>query len=451
MNPLFLLIIPLAQILIAIFVLLRNPRNPQHWSFALLMISIAAWGALNLSEKYFPVALHTLIGRLIFAFASLIPSFFFVFVLSIDNKQENKHLLLAPVLLGAIFFVFSLTPAVVEYDIFDQSGQFNGQYGWGHPVFAGYFLSFIILTIILLIQKFRIASGIQKYKIGYILLGVIISLLIAIPTNLILPLTGQSNLSDVGPVASIFLTLLTAYAILKYRFLDVRVVIRKSLVYAILASVFAGLVVFFVILLAQALENSFAISAWTAAAVIAFVISATLFAFKSLAQRFVNLLLPITSPADTLPQDASELIVKACAIMQDVVKVDAVEIHLLRDLRRRGWSEKTLANLHAFAMAKRKSLLAQEIPYMREDKNVAPLLNSLERQLFEKDIAVAVPMLSRNEDLIGALILGPKRTSALYTAHDISYLESFSRGISMRLQQIFQYERERKSKMKSHV
>lgn len=434
MNPLYLLFLPIIQIILGIIVFLKNPKNPQHWSFGLMMISIAGWAIPNMLFDIIPPEFATLNSRLNFFAASMIVSSLFTFSISLDPKRNNSWIF-GPIILGLAFGLFSLTPAVEEY-VIDVSGEYVGHYNWGHPIFAGYIFSFVVLILFTLIDSFRKSTGVERYKIGYILLGTFLSIAVGITTNLIIPLaSGIRNMRAVGPAGTIFFTIFSAYAILKYRFLDVRVVIRRSLMYGILFSVVAGLIAFFVILLARAIENSFAIHAWAAAGVIAVLIALAFHPLKKIVQKLVELLVPPQPAPSPLPEDAQELITKSGVLLRKVLKVDAITVTPRHEMCAHGWSERCAQHFETLSVERRRALTLEQIPTLRTPELNAAL-NILEKCLVENDIVVAVPMLSRSRELLGVITLKPKPKNTAYTPEEIVYLEAFSGAISLRLEQI---------------
>lgn len=439
MEPIYLLVIPAIQIAIGLFVFRRSPKDPQHWSFGLLTLSIALWGIANFTEPYFPLELQTYVARITFAAASLIASSLLIFAIALDEKKENLSLIMGLMIIGTVFALLSLTSAVIQFDYIYSLSEEMRQYGWAHPVFSGYFLSFILLALFLLIERFRKASGAQRYKIGYILLGTFLSTSIGTTTNLLIPMVSGNPttlgavISMVGPLSTIFFTLCSAYAILKYRFLNIRVILKKSVTQTLLVALFIGLAAFFVGMLGNAVEQSFEISAWVSAGIIAVVLAAAYLPFQRTISRIVNYVFATALPRPAeIPKDVLALKEEATAVVENVLHRQNIEIILLAEMASRGWRAEEIAALDEFVQLKKTALVFNAIAGMREHESEhATLLNILERALFEREVAVAVPMVNKDMTLIGCILLGAKKGDA-FREDEIVYVKAFACGMGFR-------------------
>lgn len=439
MDPIFLLFIPLIQIIIGVVVFRKNPRNALNWSFALLMISIAGWAIPNMLFDIIPAELATLNSRLNFFAASMIVSSLLTFSISLDPKKNNS-LIFGPIILGLAFGLFSLTPAIEEY-VIDVSGEYAGHYGWGHPIYAGYIFSFVILILFTLVDTLRRSKGVERYKIGYILLGTFLSIAVGITTNLIIPLASDvRNMRAVGPTGTIFFTILSSYAILKYRFFDIRVVIRKGLVYSILLSVLFGFAMFFVILLANAVAHSFALNVYASAAIIAAALAVLFYPLRRGARGIVDVFLARRVPTDmrstVTNATIQDVIEQAQTILENVVETKPIRMILVQDEYALRWPDRVRTHLREYLALTKKALLLQEIPYARANcpRDAGKALDAIEREMFERDIAVIVPMMTMDSGLMGYVVLPPKTDGTIFTADKIYYLERFANAIAFRIE-----------------
>jgi PAS domain S-box-containing protein len=82
--------------------------------------------------------------------------------------------------------------------------------------------------------KQRRERGFEREQIRYILLGGASLILLAPIPTLILPLfMHDSAYAPLGPVATLFVSITTTYAIVRYRLMDIKIVLRASLVYSL--------------------------------------------------------------------------------------------------------------------------------------------------------------------------------------------------------------------------
>jgi PAS domain S-box-containing protein len=105
-------------------------------------------------------------------------------------------------------------------------------YGPLHPLFAAYIVFSLAYSLFLLRRKLRVLTGMQRVQVRYVFLAVFLPLLGGTITNLLIPLVlGSSRFSVYGPLFSILMVAVTAHAIIRYRLMNTRLVIRRGVVY----------------------------------------------------------------------------------------------------------------------------------------------------------------------------------------------------------------------------
>ena len=120
-----------------------------------------------------------------------------------------------------------------------MDGVLRVHYGPLHLPFGIYFISCLGFSLFLLTRKLLSLTGLQKLQVRYLLAGVLVAAVGATIANLIIPiLLGRSQFSRYGPLFGMLMVAVIAHAIIRYRLMDIKVVIQKSVVYvcAILAS-----------------------------------------------------------------------------------------------------------------------------------------------------------------------------------------------------------------------
>jgi signal transduction histidine kinase len=103
--------------------------------------------------------------------------------------------------------------------------------------------SYVAASFYRLSQAWRQSRGVRRVQMRYFLLGAGIFLLSALLFDLALPAFGIFFLNLIGPLSSIAFVGFAAYAIVHYEFLDIKVIIRRSVTY--FASIVAVAIVFF--------------------------------------------------------------------------------------------------------------------------------------------------------------------------------------------------------------
>jgi len=89
----------------------------------------------------------------------------------------------------------------------------------------------IVTTIVILIQKYRKSQGLERFQLRYLFLGFFLFLLFTMTLNLVLPvITGINQYAKFGSYSVIFLISFITYAIIRHRLMDIRLIIKRSLV-----------------------------------------------------------------------------------------------------------------------------------------------------------------------------------------------------------------------------
>ncbi|MFH1456619.1 MAG: ATP-binding protein [Patescibacteria group bacterium] len=97
--------------------------------------------------------------------------------------------------------------------------------------YAFYILVCFSLGFVRLFQKYLKSQGRERVQIIYLLFGYAVAANFAFVTNLIMPWLGNFSFNWLGQVFTITMVGFTSYAIIAYSLMDVKVVLRRSLVY----------------------------------------------------------------------------------------------------------------------------------------------------------------------------------------------------------------------------
>jgi signal transduction histidine kinase len=130
-------------------------------------------------------------------------------------------------------------------------------YGPLYPLFGIYLIVSLTGSLALLGRKLRLLTGIERLQVQFVFLGIGIAAAGGSATNLILPLIFRtSRLNVYGPIFGLVMVAFIAHAIVRYRLMNIRLVVRRSLT-EVVASMTAGaifLALAWLVSLALALE-----------------------------------------------------------------------------------------------------------------------------------------------------------------------------------------------------
>lgn len=222
------------------YVLIRRHTRPVHFSFAVLVAAISGWILCNfvisLTDS---LTVLNLVGRLAFSLASVIAAGYVAFSWRFPETGHpspplwlrRAHVGLAVVIAGV-----SLSPLVQEAAIV-SGGRKLLVTGPLHSAYVAYMVAaFCLGTWGLFSSLKRTGSTRERMQVIYALTGFVFSFVFSYLAVFSSPfLSTDSNFYLLGAVSPLAWTLTTAYAIFRYRLMDIGVALRNSLVRAVSA------------------------------------------------------------------------------------------------------------------------------------------------------------------------------------------------------------------------
>ncbi len=434
---------------LACFVLFSNHRAIVNRRFALAALAIAGWiisisSALSANDTYQTVVL----GRLGFAFASAIPfTLLWMFDAFGANHTRWPIRVSIPAAACAAFVLLSLSPWIVAGA---TTGALKAHfiYGPAHRFFGLYFLLSFVFALYTLWKTIRSAAGLKKLQLRYLLLGILLGGMGAITTNLIIPLLWHtSTYSALGPYFSLLVVSFSAHAIIRYRLMDIRVVIRKGVVYV--CTIVAVAATFLVLAeLVKRLtgydKDSMSIPS---ALVMALVLGIFFQPLKSWIQTSFNRyvyretydyqrIIREASRALSAMLDLEHLLDYLDGVVATTFKTETVTVYLRHPSGRsfipkvsseRVESSRTVLRtpvpssspLVEFLQARPSTLVREEAAREAQDPSLLGAIQVL--QNLGGDLAL--PLIS-DQVLVGFITIGPKRSGDPYFSEDISLLET---------------------------
>jgi PAS domain S-box-containing protein len=256
-----------ANVLLGLAVWLKNPSESVNRYFGLLSLSLASWTLSNgFVSTYAGTEWGIFAARAAFASASAIPLCFFLFVSVFPSPHAgpSRRAKLIVLVASSVALLLSLTPLIAQRTA-SVDDRLQMYYGPLHPLFAAYLVAGLTYSLFLLARKRRSARGIERLQIRYVFLGIFLTALGGTITNLLIPLLfASSRFSPYGPVFSLVMITVFAHSIVRYRVMNVRLVIRQSVTYiasvAIAAAAFVSLAGLASILFASQTRD---LSLWT--------------------------------------------------------------------------------------------------------------------------------------------------------------------------------------------
>ncbi len=226
----------LTSVVVGLIVYFKQPRKAVNRLFILFSFAVATYGygfykqALAASEAQEIIAVRILLCGTIF-----IPILFLHFVYIILGKTLSKKVLIFSYLLGGLFGLINLSTNLLARDPIPKLGfHYLFQAGMLYPLLALGFGICVVVSLLQLFQGYQTAAGLKRNQLKYLFCATLIgfsggSAGFALGYNI--------NLYPLNPFGAYCVpiyTIILAYAIVKYRLMDINIVIGKGIVYSIL-------------------------------------------------------------------------------------------------------------------------------------------------------------------------------------------------------------------------
>jgi PAS domain S-box-containing protein len=219
----------------AIFVYLKNRKVARNKLFSLLCVMIGTW-CLYPTIMASNLDAHSMLFliRIIYLFAIFCPSIYLHFILELLGEAKRKKHILFPC------YLFSLTFVSLGFrDWFIAGITSSNVYkyiivpGPLYTVYVSVFAAMIIYGFYVLLDKYKIWSGFKKNQCKYLFIGFLLAF-----TGGLMHFLSAFGIEEKIPhdIFLVMFTSITAYSIVKYRLMDIRIVFRTVMTYSLMTA-----------------------------------------------------------------------------------------------------------------------------------------------------------------------------------------------------------------------
>lgn len=446
-------------ILLGLYVLIKNSKSKVNRSFFYFCIAFVSW---SFPYMFWPMAQTkegTLLSfQLLHIGASFAPVCYLYFVLHwLGIIQKKKAVIIAGFALATFFSLSIFSPLFIS----DMVPKFNMKY-WAEPgiiyhfYLAHFYLFFLYASYLLFIQ-YRKETGIKKIQIKLLLIGFILGFF-AGSTNYFL----WYDIS-IPPYLNIFASIFgafTAYAITRYRFMDMKIILKKSILHLIIFCGIAGIIIALILFLNKYLSaNDYNINDIVIVEVVLLVIFLPV--LRSVILRVTNKYInkeeiDLSKHFEEFNTNISyttyleDLLNQSTIFIKEQLKIDKVDI-IVRDfsIPDLGYfyptSEKKILKkeiqelLLSYFIEDRSMLLKQEIPYISANKENADILARINKLMQKEDITV-IASLQQVDIVNGFILIGSKINNDIFSEEESIILKNISKQINGALARVLCYE-----------
>jgi len=437
----------LGTFLLALFAYFNNRKSATNILFAVLASAFAgvALGTYLATHTSDPVTAIFWV-RVNMFFASIVISTLFLFI---HTYPGDKILLPRPIFIGSVIWttflaLICMTPLVFKEARFDPS--LNTIPGPGIVLFGLSLFVNMGFGFYYLYKKYKHSSGLVRAQIQFLGLGLLTSFSILTTLNfLTVVLLKNTSFVNVGISSILIFIGSTAYAIVRHRLLDIRLVVARAVAYTLLVLIIATTYTTAAFIVTSVfLQTATATTQISVYAALTLIVALTFQPLRHALEHFTDRIFFKER------YDSSELLSSLTTILATTLLLDDLTKKLLKKLL-----EEMRISRGAFILTEKGKVFAKETyggSISITEKEVFTLQavdkilvfeelqeESLKNLMRKLNITVSTPLRVGQEE-IGLLLLGEKSAGDIYSDQDIKVLEIFAPEASIAIQNALSFE-----------
>jgi len=431
------------------YVFSRNVAGRINRYFALYCLSVAFWstcqGFLYGSQDVDTKTAAFFWARIQHVGIIFIPTFFmhFIFVFLNETKQEKRSLILA--YLFSVIFLCLLPTGLMAKDMKPVGSlRYILVPGILYPFFAIFFATCVFYGLRKLFRALKVSTGVKSSQIKYFLFAFILGYAGA-SLNFSLPLGWELYpLNPYGTYAIPIYVFIVAYTIVRYHLLDISIVIKRTMLYAILTTGIIGVYVVVILLSEYIFKTTTGHTSLLARIFASFIIAITFLPLRQRIELFIDrvffrtkydyqkTLLTFSQSLSAI-LDLRTLLDLIIRVTTSTLKINKASVMLLNKSTDyyfvtsfrglpytcRNWKFNMESKLISWLTNEKKITVRSN--FYKKPLSILHFHIMAEMRLLRS--AVAIPLFYKQE-LIGILNLGEKLSGEPYTNEDLELLDT---------------------------
>ncbi|MFH1598051.1 MAG: histidine kinase N-terminal 7TM domain-containing protein [Patescibacteria group bacterium] len=215
-----LLVIAGIELILGLYLFFRHPKNHITISYFLFILGVVIWVISN-GLAIFRGGSDIVWWKMTYVGGALLASSFVYFAMVFPySKKQISKCLISCLYLPAIYFTIVLfsTNILVERLIKKENQISNVTLGPLYHLYVLFVVIFCLWGLYYLFTKFKTSDGIHRWQLKYLLWGIVISSVVAVTSDLVMPFFSENYLINypwVGSGFSIVWLFFTSYVVFK--------------------------------------------------------------------------------------------------------------------------------------------------------------------------------------------------------------------------------------------
>ncbi len=231
------LITSVTTLFLALFVFLANPNKRLNRYFAFYTLCISLWSiSVYMHQPTLAGISADMWGKILHVGSILIPLGFLIFTFELLGSLNREKIVIYSAGVASAVFIY----LTMFTDLLINGTTYRDLYCYPTPskyyiLFFIYFVSCVIYGLFKLVRSYQISDNIKRNQLQYLIFGSVFGYLGGLDNFLITIDIIVFPFYPYGAYAIAIYSLITAYAIVTARLMDIEVIIRKGLIYSILS------------------------------------------------------------------------------------------------------------------------------------------------------------------------------------------------------------------------
>ncbi len=446
----------LTSLVLGLYVIATNRRSLASRTFFGFAMSVAFWGFCytlwQLSAQTSQALFWT---RALMAGAIFIPTCFIHFVVTFLGLDSRKRRLVRfSYLFSAVLLISDFTPLFISgitqrppFPFWPVPGPFF------HP-FLLHFAAVVIYAHYLMYRELRATTGSRRNQIRYVALGTFLGFSGG-ATNF--PLWYNIPIPPIGNALVAVYVAMSAYAIARYRLLDINVALTRAILFAVVYVPLLLLPIIICKALEPVLTAWFGADWWLVPTVSEALFAALgLLAYRYVRQKAEDRILAeqrqyqqlLVAAAEEMLKilDLKKLLRRIVGIMVKYVRLQYAAIYLQEDpggpfriQARRGDGTELPETFEAddtliyYLGASEGPVVTEELKRSVQEGGTRKLTRMSER-LIRMKASVVIPAFLKESHMLGFLVLGPKLSGQMFTSDDLRTFNALAHQAAIAIQ-----------------
>ena len=228
--------VTLTSATLALFIYYKNPKSATNQLYSFFAASLVFWSIVmyfsihppSPSQMLFFIRL-SMLAAILMSYAALLISY----TIPSSNFTMNRTRFLIITVLSIFGAITAMSPYMFT-GLSIINGNVEATAGPGMLMFIITGLGYTLASLIILARKYRRSTGIVKKQLYLVFIGMFIMFTLLITANFIVVIVFKSSaFINFGPLFTIPFLLLTAYAIVKHQFLDISLLLFRTVTFTL--------------------------------------------------------------------------------------------------------------------------------------------------------------------------------------------------------------------------